>query len=132
MVAIYKIKEVLTHNKPAYVGMWILHLSNTLMYELLYNYIKESYGKKGRLLFTVIDSLKQEIKINYVYKDSYKNKDLFDFSEYPENLKFYNATNKNLLGKIKDQTEGNPIVEFLGLKESMYPFIKEDHQGDKY
>lgn len=46
------------------------------MYEFLYNYIKCWYGKKGRLFFTVIDSLTQEIKINYVYEDSYKNKEM--------------------------------------------------------
>ena len=102
------------------------------MYEFLCNYIKYWYGKKGKLFFTVIDSLTQEIKINYVYEDSYKNKEMFDFSEYPENSKFYKATNKKVHGKIKDQIEANPIFEFWRLKGNMYSFIKEYLQGDRY
>ena len=35
-----------------------------------------------------------------------------DSSEYPENSKFYKATNKKVHGKIKDQIEANPIFEF--------------------
>ena len=40
LVAIHKIKETLTLNKPAYVGMCVLDLSKTLMYDFHYNYIK--------------------------------------------------------------------------------------------
>ena len=40
LVAVHKIKETLTLNRPAYVGMCILDLSKTLMYDFHYNYIK--------------------------------------------------------------------------------------------
>ena len=40
LVAVHKIKETLTLNRPAYVGMCILDLSRTLMYDFHYNYIK--------------------------------------------------------------------------------------------
>ena len=33
LVAVHKIKETLTLNRPAYVGMCILDLSKTLMYD---------------------------------------------------------------------------------------------------
>ena len=39
LVAVHKIKETLTLNRPAYVGMCILDLSKTLMYDFHYNYI---------------------------------------------------------------------------------------------
>ena len=57
LVAVHKIKETLTLNRPAYVGMCILDLSKTLMYDFHYNYIKQKYGDKAKLLFTDTDSL---------------------------------------------------------------------------
>ena len=38
LVAVHKIKETLTLNRPAYVGMCILDLSKTLMYDFHYKY----------------------------------------------------------------------------------------------
>ena len=42
LVAVHKIKETLKLNRPAYVGMCILDLSKTLMYNFHYNYIKKN------------------------------------------------------------------------------------------
>ena len=59
LVAIRKNKVTLTLNKPAYIGMCILELSEILMYQFHYDYIKNIYGNNLRLLFTEIDSLMQ-------------------------------------------------------------------------
>lgn len=68
LVAVHKIKETLTLNRPAYVGMYILDFSKTLMCEFNYNYIKKNYGDKSKLLFTDTDSLNYEIKTDDVYR----------------------------------------------------------------
>ena len=44
LVAVHKIKESLTLNRPAYIGMCILDLSKPLMYNFHYNYIKQKYN----------------------------------------------------------------------------------------
>ena len=69
LVAVHKIKEALTLNRPAYVGMCILDLSKTLMYDFHYNYIKRKYGDRAKLLFTDTDSLTYEIETEDVYQD---------------------------------------------------------------
>ena len=131
LVAVHKIKEVLTLNRPAYVGMCILDLSKTLMYDFHYNYIKEKYGDKAKLLFTDTDSLTYEIEAEDVYLDFWNNKDLFDNSDYPENSLYFDKTNKKVIGKFKDEAAGIPIIEFIGLRSKMYSYIKDNQKVGK-
>ena len=69
LMAVHKVKETLTLNRPAYVGMCILDLSKMLMYDFHYNYIKKKYKNRARLLFTDTDSLTYEIEAEDIYKD---------------------------------------------------------------
>lgn len=69
LVAVHKIKDTLTLDRPAYVGMFILDLSKTLMYAFHCNDIKKKYGSKAKLLFRGTDSLTYEITAKDVYKD---------------------------------------------------------------
>ena len=131
LVAVHKIKETLTLNRPAYVGMCVLDLSKTLMYDFHYNYIKDKYGDKAKLLFTDTDSLMYEIQTDDVYKDLFVDKDKFDNSDYPEDSPFYFGDNKKVIGKFKDEAAGVPITEFVGLKSKMYSYIKDNGLGDK-
>ena len=104
-VAIHRIKTVLLLNKPIYVGFSILELSKLLMYDFHYNYFKKSYDVK--LLLTDTDSL-------------------FDFSDYLKSSKFYDASNKKIIGKMKDEMRGEVISEFVGLKSKMYSLVSVD------
>ena len=131
LVAVHKIKETLTLNRPAYVGMCILDLSKTLMYNFHYNHIKRNYGYKAKLLFTDTDSLTYEIEAKDVYKDFFKDKDKFDNSDYPEYSPFFYKTNKKVIGKFKDESAGIPITEFVGLRSKMYSYIKDNQKGGK-
>ena len=99
MVAVHEIKDVLTLNKAVYVGMCIFNLIKTLMYEFHYNYIKDRYGKKAKILFTDTDSLVYKTGTNEVYENFHRNKDMFDFCEYPENSVLQKELIKTLLKK---------------------------------
>ena len=96
LVAVHKIKASLTLNRPAYVGMCILDISKTLMYDFHYNYIKEKYGKNAKLLFTDTDSVTYDIKTEDKYKGFWADKDKFDFSGYKETSDFYDLKNKKV------------------------------------
>ena len=55
--------------------MCILDLRKVLlMYEFNYQYIKNRYDNKSKLLFTETDSLMYKIKIENVYEDINKDK----------------------------------------------------------
>ena len=121
-VAIHEIKQVLLLNKPIYVGFTVLDLSKWLMCYFHYNFIKKNFNAK--LLFTDTDSLTYKIKSENVYKELFKWKDLFDFSNYSKDSKFYDDTNKKVIGKMKDEYGGAIIDQFIGLKSKMYSIKK--------
>ena len=131
LVAVHKIKQSLTLNRPAFVGMAILDLSKTLMCNMHYNYIKKRHGNNAQLLFTDTDSLTYDIKTQDVYKEFWSDKHLFDFSNYCNCSEFYDSTNKKVVGKMKDETAGVPIVEFVGLRSKMYSYVKNNEKGNK-
>ena len=84
LVAIHIKKTKLVFNKTVYLGICILDLSKTLMYDFHYNYIKRKYGDKAELLLTDTDSLMYEIQTEDFYKDiSVDVKYRFDTSNYP-------------------------------------------------
>ena len=43
------------------------------------------------------------------YEEFFKHKHLFDFSNFPKDLKFYDSENEMVVGKMK-------VVKFFGLK----------------
>ena len=92
------------------------------MYDFNYNFIKKNFD--AELLFTDTDNLTYEIKSENVYEEFFKQKDLFDFSNYSKDSKFFNETNKKVIGKMKDKFGGVIVNEFVGLKSKMYSITK--------
>ena len=131
LMAVHKVKETLTLNRLAYVGMCILDLSKMLMYNFHHNYIKKKYNNRARLLFTDTDSLTYEIEAEDIYKDFWNDKDMFDNSDYPESSPYYFNVNKKIIGKFKDKACGIPITEFIGLKSKMYSYVKGNEKGGR-
>ena len=134
LVSIHMKKIKLTMNKPVYLGMCILDLSKTIMYDFHYSYIKPKYGDKAKLLFTDTDSLMYEIETEDFYKDiSGDVKDRFDTSNYPENHPSGIPTgiNNKVLGMFKDEAGGRNIIEFVGLRSKLYSILMEDGNENK-
>ena len=51
---------------------------------------------------------------------------MFDFSNYSKDSKFFDKTNKKVIGKLKDDFGGVIAVEFVGLKSKMCSMNKID------
>ena len=57
-------------------------------------------------------------------EDFSKWKDLFDFSNHSKDSKFFNESNKKVIGKMKEQFGGVIVTQFDGLKSKMYSMKK--------
>ena len=123
-VAIHEIKPALILNKPIYVGFTVLELSKWLVYGSHYNFTKKKFD--AEFLFTDTDSVTYEIKSENVYEEFFKWKDLFDFSNFPKGSKFFDDTNKKVIGKMKDEFGGVMVEQFVGLKSKLYSMKKID------
>ena len=128
LIAIHMKREKLYYNKPIYLGMCILDLSKTLMYDFHYNYIKEKYGPRAKLLMTDTDSLIYEIKTDDFYKDIVHDiESRFDTSEFDKNhpaihFGFIIGANKKVIGMFKFENGGIQIIEFIGLRSKLYSY----------
>ena len=56
-------------NKPIYLGLSILEINKTLMYEFWYDYMKPKYNDNVKLCYMDTDSFIMNIKKNDFYKD---------------------------------------------------------------
>ena len=69
LMAIEMKKTKVKMNKPIYLGMSILDISKTLMYEFWYDYIKPKYQDKAKLCYMDTDSFVIHIKTEDLYED---------------------------------------------------------------
>ncbi|GBM87305.1 hypothetical protein AVEN_107421-1 [Araneus ventricosus] len=121
--------QTLCLNCPIQVGFTILELSKVLMYDFHYNIIFKKYGDKARLLFTDTDSLCYEITTGDLNDDLENMKNYFDFSDYPRDHPLYSDVTKKNIGFFKDELNGQPCLEFVGLRSKMYSILSE--RGEK-
>ena len=66
-----------------------------------------------KILFTDTDSLKDEIETKIVGDNFSENKEIFDFSKYLAESKYYNDSNVIVVCKMKDEVVGVAIEEFV-------------------
>ncbi|XP_022795526.1 uncharacterized protein LOC111334103 [Stylophora pistillata] len=100
--AIHMGKTQILFNKPLYLGMSILDLSKTLMYNFHYNYIKPKYPED---ITGDVDHW-------------------FDTSEIEEGHPsgIPTGVNKKVIGMFKDEVKGKIIEEFVGLRAKLYSY----------
>ena len=128
-VEVHKSRLVL--NRPVYVGMSILDLSKTLMYDFYYGQLKNQYGDRCQLLYTDTDSLLLEIQTEDVYRDMIAHAGLYDTSNYPREHPLHSVENKKVLGKMTDECAGRPIAEYIGLRPKMYSILEANGNNTK-
>ena len=119
-------------NKPIYLGLSILEISKTLMYEFWYDYIKPKYNGNVKLCYMDTYSFIMNIKTNDFYKDIASDvENRFDTSNYEVNRPLSTGKNKKVIGLMKDELGGKIITEFVTLRPKTYLFLTDDGKEDK-
>ena len=126
------IKTKVKMNKTIYLGLSILEISKTLMYEFWYDYMKPKYANDAKLCYMDTDSFIINIKTNDFYKDiSNDVENRFDTSNYEVNRPLPTGKNKKIIGLMKDELGGKIIMEFVTLRPKPYSFLTNDGKEDK-
>ena len=151
--AVERIKATVFMNKPIYLGLCVLDLSKVLMYDFYHNKLKQIFPDI-KLLFTDTDSLCVSIEgcdniYSRIRESTITDKngetctaiDEFDISAYSaEHPLFYGMTkeetksqrlkHKKVPGKMKDELDGNTLLEFVGLRAKSYAFLQLVEYGN--
>jgi hypothetical protein len=132
LVGIHLLKKEVKLNKPIFIGQNVLDESKFIMYDFHYNFVLKNVAKENvDLMFTDTDSLCYHFKNVNPYELIKQNKHLFDLSAYPKSHELYDATNKKVIGKMKNETvdeDVHYITEFVGLRSKLYSFTTETYE----
>ena len=66
-----------------------------------------------------------QFQTDNVYEDFFADKHLSNFSGFEKESPFYDDENKKLIGKIKDEFNGETMEEIVGLREKVYSLKTE-------
>ena len=125
-------KDKVKMNKPVYLGLSILEISKTLMYEFWYDYMKPKYGDNVKLCYMDTDSFILHVKTEDFYKDIADDVEKrFDTSNYDANRPLPKGKNKKVIELMKDELRGKIMIELAALRPKTYSYLMDDGGGDK-
>ena len=131
LAAIEMEKTSVKMNKPIYIGMAILDISKTLMYEFWCGYLKPKYGDRIKLYYMDTDSLILFIKTEGFYEDIADDVEKrFETSGYKVDRPLPAGKTKRVIGLMKDELNGRIIIEFVALRPKSYTYQIDYYEDD--
>ena len=119
-------------NKPIYLGLSILEISKTLIYEFWCDYMKPKYGDNVKLCYMDTDSFIMYIKREDFYEDIANDVEKrFDTSNYKVDRPLPTGKNKKVIGLMKDELGGKIMTEFVALRPKTYSYLTDDCEENK-
>ena len=123
-------------NKPVYLGLPILEISKTSMYELWHDYIKLMHQYTAKQCCMDTDSFIIHNKTKDVFEDIADDVEKrFDTSNYAIECNSIErplptGENKKTIGLRKDELSGKIMTEFVGLRPKTYSYLIDDDNSD--
>ena len=133
-MAIEKKKTRAKITKPLYLGMSILDISKTLMYEFWYDYVKPKYGDRAKLCHTDTDTFIIYIKTEDYFEDISNDVERwFDTSNFDKNHKrpLPIGKNKKVPDLFKDEIGGKIMTGVVALRPKTYAYLMDDGSNHK-
>ena len=125
-------KTQILMNKPVYLGLSILNLSKSEMYELWYDYVKTKYGENAKLCYMDRDSFIVHAKMDDIYKDIEGDVETrFNTTNFELDRPLPKGKNKKVIRLMKDELRGQIMKEFVGLRTKTYSYLKDNNNEDK-
>ena len=119
-------------NKLVYLGLSILDLSKTVMYEIWYAYLKRKYGENVKFCHMDKDNFIIYVKTDDTYKDIAENVEKrIDVSNQEIDRPSPKGKNRKVIGLMKDELGGKMMKEFVGLRAKIHSYLK-DKNDDEY
>ena len=104
------------------LGLSILEISKTLMYEFWFDYSKTKYQNNTKLCYMNADSFIIYIKTEDVYEGIADDLEkIFDTSNHEVDRPLPTRKNKKVSGLMKDELEGKNMTECAALRRKTYP-----------
>ena len=96
-------KTQILMNKPVYLGLSILDLCKTVMYEFWYDYVKPKYGENAKLCHMDTESFTVHAKTEDIYKDIAEDVETrFDTSNFELDRPLPKGKNEIVIALMKD------------------------------
>ena len=122
-------------NKPIYLLLSTIEISERLTYEFWYDYIKPKYQSYKNLCHVDIDSFNICINICIIedvdedMADDVEKR--FDTSNHEVNRQLSTGKNKKVIGLMKYELGGNIMTEFAAFRPKTYSYLIDDSKNDK-
>ena len=116
------------------MGLAILDISMTLMFEFWYDCYKPKYDNNMGLCYMGTDSFIFHVETEDFYKDISNDVDnRFDTSAYSKDLNrpLLIGKNKKVLGMMKDELCGRVMTHFFALRAKTYSYLDYDGKEEK-
>ena len=124
-------------NKPVCLWLSVLEVSEILMYQFWYDYVKPKYDEKAKMCYMDTDNFIVYIKTDDIYKDIVEGVETrFDISNYELACSFIvrplpKGKNEKVIGLMKGELGGKIMTKFVGLRAKTYNYLTDDDREDE-
>ena len=112
-------------NKSVYVGVSLVDISKTVIYEFQYDYAKPKYDENVKLCYMDTDSFTVHVKTDDIYKDIPDVKTRSNTSIFELDRPLPKEKNKKVIGLMKDELGGQITEKSVGLKSKTQLFKRQ-------